>query len=536
MRRECQNQVKSGYNRIRANFAKALRQVGILKYINNAVNIPEGIITAKLMADVVSFALKGDIQKVIFYSIAILLSTILFKIIKLCLSVLLSRKDKCARHKCKMILYNQIFMSPMYLQYKKSGGQILENSTDDLNTIISLYALLYPNLFIGIATVVLYTAFLGMESVLAAAALPVISLLQIIPPLVVKKYMQINYSNSREAEGELTDFTVAAYEGMATIKLYGLKEWYLEKLTSVQNKCRKFVQKAELTMAEQNAMETFVDNILKYGMYAMIGLFVFLGMISTDTGVESIVLAGGLFPAMLSIFNCIPQFALVKKAEERLSIWFEFSKDGSFLFRDNSEILKVEGLTHKYGEKTLFENVSLTVGRCETVIIKGENGSGKSTLLNVICGLEKKQHGDVIFGMDNMLWGRKIIYLSQNDMDYNFPAKELIEMIDKSSVNSELLSEWGLSKEAIDETDISSISGGEKKKVYLAVALALNPDLLILDEPSNSLDSDAVMMLKNKLQMREKATVIVTHDNAFDSLSSKIYTFKNGGAEVGCGR
>ncbi len=73
--------MKAKYNRIRDNFANVLRKVGILKCINNAVNIPEGIITAKIMADVISFALDGNIEKVIFYSIAVLLFTVLFKII-----------------------------------------------------------------------------------------------------------------------------------------------------------------------------------------------------------------------------------------------------------------------------------------------------------------------------------------------------------------------------------------------------------------------------------------------------------------------
>lgn len=139
------------------------------------------IINAKLIANVISFALKGDMQKVIFYSITILLFTMLFKIIELLLSIVFSHKDKCAEHKCKMILYNQIFMSPLYLQYAKSRGQILENSTDDLETIISLYVSLYPDLFIGIATTVLYTVFLGMENVPVAVSLLIISVLQIIP-------------------------------------------------------------------------------------------------------------------------------------------------------------------------------------------------------------------------------------------------------------------------------------------------------------------------------------------------------------------
>ncbi len=523
-------------NHIRGNFSNVLRQVSLLKCINNAINIPVGMITAKLMANVVSFALKGDIQKVIFYSAVILLFTILFKIIKLLLSVVASRKDKCAQHKCKMILYNKIFMSPIYLQYTKSSGQILENSTDDLETIISLYVSLYPDLYIGIATVVLYTVFLGMESVLVAAALLIISVLQIIPPLVVSRYMQINYSNSREVEEELTDFTVAAYEGMATIKLYDLKKWYLDKLMSIHNKYQKFVNKAELTMAEQNVMESLADNMLKYGMYAIIGLFIFLGIISVEIGVESIVLAGGLFSAVLSIFNCIPQFALVKKAEERLCSWFETAKHRVFPSDNDSEILKIEGLTHQYNNKVLFKNVSLTVGNCETVIIKGENGSGKSTLLNIICGLEKKQHGDIIIGTDNTgeLLGEKIVYLPQDDMDYNFPAKLLLEMIDKSSINPSLFLEWGISKETVDETNIASLSGGEKKKLYLAIALALDPNLLILDEPSNSLDSDAATTLLNKLRMRKKATVIVTHDNTFDLLTPKIYNLKNGGIQIGC--
>lgn len=522
------------------NIYKILRPVGMIRWVKNAIRIPATLLNAKLMSDVVSAALDRDIQKAINYSVSILLLVIIFKIISLLLSIVIAEKSKCETHKCKMILYKQLLMSPLHLQYAKSRGQILENLTNDFDTIVALYVTHYPDLFIGVATSLLYTVFIAKDSILLVASLLFISILQIIPPIVIRRYMQINYNDNREVEGEITDFTVAAHEGMATIKLYNLKTWYLNKLKSIHNKYLKIGKRAEFTMAGQNAMEALVNNIIKYGMYVIIGLFMLSEIITLNVGVEAIVIAEHLFAAVLSVFNCLPQFALVKKAEERLSPWFEKKNDYFTLSFNDSEIVKIKNLSYKYEEKYILKNVSFAVRYNETIIIKGGNGAGKSTLLNIICGLVEKQEGTITFGTkDNMdilrvKLGENIIYLPQDDIDYSFPPKQLFEMLDKFEISPSKLEKWGISVKTMEETNIASLSGGEKKKLYLALALELNPDLLILDEPSNSLDSHTIMILINKLKGREKATILVTHDDIFDSLTQKIYYLQNGVIEVEC--
>ena len=82
-------------------------------------------------------------------------------------------------------------------------------------------------------TVIVYAVYLALKSPIIAITLCIIAILQIIPPIVVKKYMQVNYDNNRKIEAEITDYIIEGYRGFLTIKLYGLSKWWIEQLNMI---------------------------------------------------------------------------------------------------------------------------------------------------------------------------------------------------------------------------------------------------------------------------------------------------------------
>ena len=93
----------------------------------------------------------------------------------------------------------------------------------------------------------------------------------------------------------------------------------------------------------------------------------------------------------------------------------------------------------------------------------------------------------------------------------------------------EVSKRFNLTDKQINETKISDLSGGERKKVFLALAFAINPKILLLDEPTNSLDEAGKMTLVSLLQRRDNGTLIITHDQLFDSIADCFYRISNGG-------
>jgi phospholipid/cholesterol/gamma-HCH transport system ATP-binding protein len=202
---------------------------------------------------------------------------------------------------------------------------------------------------------------------------------------------------------------------------------------------------------------------------------------------------------------------------------------------DNVPAIAVEGLHKSFGSQKVLNEVSLSLSRGETLAVLGRSGTGKSVLLRLIIGLEKPDFGSVrIHGQDITGLGldqlgairRKMGFLFQHAALYDsltveenvaFPLQHNKKEMSKSEQAGrvkELLAEVGMEDSRAKMP--SDISGGMQKRVGLARALALEPDILLLDEPTAGLDpisSGEIDDLILKLQQEHNvATVIVTHD------------------------
>jgi len=207
----------------------------------------------------------------------------------------------------------------------------------------------------------------------------------------------------------------------------------------------------------------------------------------------------------------------------------EAGKDGS------ASVVEVEALHKSFGNQRVLNGISLTVRRGETLAVLGRSGTGKSVLLRIIIGLEKPDsgsvriHGEDIAGLELDQLGeirKKMGFLFQHAALYDsltveqnvaFPLLHHKKGMSKSEQRDRvknLLAEVGM-EDAFAKMP-SDISGGMQKRVGLARALALEPDILLLDEPTAGLDpissgeiDDLVLKLQQEHQM---ASIVVTHD------------------------
>ena len=121
----------------------------------------------------------------------------------------------------------------------------------------------------------MYFIYIGKQSLIVAITLLLLSLLQMIAPMIVRKYLQSSYDLNRDVEAKITDLTVAGYKGMATIKLFSLNHWFLEKMKRLHTEATNAGRKAETVGAAQASMSALVGNLMKYGMYVAIGMIVY---------------------------------------------------------------------------------------------------------------------------------------------------------------------------------------------------------------------------------------------------------------------
>lgn len=206
--------------------------------------------------------------------------------------------------------------------------------------------------------------------------------------------------------------------------------------------------------------------------------------------------------------------------------------------------LQTNQISKSYGVRTLFTNLNISINYGDKIALIARNGYGKSTLMRILAGVENADEGKVILRS-----GLKIGYLSQ-DQSFD-PDKNVREIIfqqdnevtaligryenaiqhaqneDLDFLLSEMdrLSAWDfesriktiLGKLKLDdlEAQVSTLSGGQKKRLALAKLLVENPDIYLLDEPTNHLDIEMVEWLEEELNYGNKTILMITHDRYF---------------------
>lgn len=200
----------------------------------------------------------------------------------------------------------------------------------------------------------------------------------------------------------------------------------------------------------------------------------------------------------------------------------------------NPQPIHLENVDFSYGPVSVLENATVTLGDREFVSIVGPNGGGKTTLLKIILGLLDPQSGKVsIFGSAPEVGRKWIGYLPQYaNLDAKFPvtATDVVLMgrlgktrtlgfyarADREAAR-EILTRVGLEK--LQHRPLATLSGGQKQRVLIARALVSEPKLLLLDEPTSSLDDYVEKELYELLQELNKdlTIVVVSHDVAYVS-------------------
>lgn len=214
-------------------------------------------------------------------------------------------------------------------------------------------------------------------------------------------------------------------------------------------------------------------------------------------------------------------------------------------------LLSINNLSKAYGAKELFHKISFGINYGDKVALVAKNGSGKSTLFKILKGIEIPDEGEVVF--------RRDISIGFLDQDFAFDENQTIQQLIDNADNKfvkcirnydaviklsetstsddtankleealnqmNLISAWDYEKDIVEilsrlelnDTSrvIKTLSGGQKKRVALALTLINKPELIIMDEPTNHLDIEMIEWLENYLQNESLSILLVTHDRYF---------------------
>jgi ABC transport system ATP-binding/permease protein len=226
-------------------------------------------------------------------------------------------------------------------------------------------------------------------------------------------------------------------------------------------------------------------------------------------------------------FAVVEERVSQKKEDVEVSLQVKMTRLGG-------KILEMKKINKSYGDKVLIKGFDYTFKRGERVGIVGKNGVGKSTFLKIALHQElpdsgKINHGDtVVFGnFDQEGLKYKV---DKRSIEYVKDFAEFFPLADGTKLSASMFMEkFGFSAEQ-QYTPLSKLSGGEKRRLHLLSVLFLNPNFLILDEPTNDLDLQTLRTLEEFLLEYPGCILIVSHDRYFmDRMVDHLFAFEGDG-------
>jgi len=393
-----------------------------------------------------------------------------------------------------------------------------------LGTFLVFMVKTIPSIISGLIICITFFFFFIYLDLLVGIALLALSLVKIIPPIIIKKYIQGDYGAINEEGLKWFRFVLETLAGLLTIKTFTLKNWYKNKLNAINaNQITAYSNKF-VHVGQEESLNNAANAITTIGVYVFLGILVLYGHLNVGPAVAIAVLSGNFFMSSSQMYMALPRFFEYKIAKSKLiELIYKKNPDGYAQGRPHGDIIyKVENLSFRYEHSSpyVLNNFSMDVRKGEKVAIIGKNGAGKSTLIKLLLKHHDKYDGTIELCGRNILTYKDedvystVSFLPQNDSALDFTVGELVNFFEKYTRNiSDIANQLGFYIDKMKDSLVSNLSGGEFKKLELAICLAKQVYCCILDEPTNSLDSNSKNALKKILNSYDKSLIIVTHDD-----------------------
>lgn len=453
-------------------------------------------------------------------------------------------------------LLDSFMRLPMSYYDDHHTGDLQSRLTKDLAATVNAmsYSLISPFNFLsfGMVSVVMITIINWKIALLC-------TLLIIIALLVNSIFLKPIDKFSKEIQksiGKATACYSDIISGMSIIKIFNLQDWAINKFKKENDKILSNGQRLIFIDATQYSINRFIDSVCQFGVLGVSSLFLAKGEISVGELLAITKYASILVFAFLGIGRVTTRILRYLAGAERiLEIMDTPSEEREKAATGNhkaaNEVLSFENISFRYNENTqVISGITEHIREGETIALAGPSGVGKSTIMKILMGfynLEKGNGSILLYGRpleEYSLEERRglMTYVPQSSYLFSGTIRENILYGKPDATETEMI-EAAKAAYAHDfimklpggyDTQVgergNAVSGGEKQRIAIARALLKNTSILLLDEPTASLDSESEQEIQGALDtlMKGKTVIVVAHRLSTIRHADRILVLENG--------
>ncbi|MGG7190609.1 ATP-binding cassette domain-containing protein [Clostridium paraputrificum] len=424
---------------------------------------------------------------------------------------------------------------------------LTQRITTDSNILISFFLNNYLNFFFKFITIIfsfyiLYSIDITLTLILFSF-IPVYIFLYILLKNTLYKLNLKNKNSQNLFFSKLTE----QITNIKSIKINSSFELYKLKV----EKAFKIMFKDLVAFSKISYLSSGLDNVLSAVASSIIFFMGGIKVINGDFSIGDFTIITTYFNMIMSTLSyylnigksfqdCKSSFIRIK---ELLDISIEVNGNK---FIENLDEIQLDKISFSYENKSIFNDFSYTFKSGNIYCIKGNNGVGKSTLLNIIIGLIESEEGSVYFNKINIkeldMYKIRKDFFSIIPQDYILKDVELENTIKEIKTNKQFINISNYLNKSIDifefldkielnfsETESNTFSGGENQKLSIFNVFFKNAKVIIMDEPTSSLDKKSINLLKKILLAikKDKLIILISHDKYFGDICDEYIDLNN---------
>jgi len=465
----------------------------------------------------------------------------------------LSVTSENAINNLRKYFFNHLISLPLNYFKKNKTGNFISMIIDDMAKIRGA---LYEGV-VHIFTHVIFVILIITRLALLNYKLTLISL-TVIPALYLLLRILGNKmrSTSRKLQQNVANMSSNLHETLTAVdvvKAFAKEDYETEKFSQTSNKYKRTSLRLKILNNLFKPLNQFIFYFFGFALIGIAGLFIIQGQWTVKGLSEYLLLLGILFNPVNNIPKTLAQFKIVSASVDR--IYKVIQSENNITESSHPIIRKISGniafkdVTFSYdNEESVLKNINFEVERGDIVALVGHSGAGKTTIVNLIPRFYDPNSGNIEidsidvkdFSIKNLR--SQIGIVSQNVILFNDTIYENIQYAKRDATEKEIIvaAKRAHAYEFIEKLPekfntivgerATRLSGGEKQRIAIARTVLTNPQILILDEATSSLDSESEYYIKIALNelMEGKTSVVIAHRLSTITHANKVLVINNG--------